>query len=480
MWNNFSGAFLISKHLGQLLKVAAFAISHSTSCFLQRNRAMSFYKQFTELHIPDSYDETSEATSFIGLAGWLLVISACYAFRIELPTLVANSFSFFDLVLFSLFLLVILQILVKLNIKFSLGDRFAFIILLVPAVSAFASIIWSQDVGASVRSVVNYCESIIAFLLAVNIFERLTVKQIITRLASILFLLLSGTALSYIGIPGLDPLTLVPDESPEALEYLSSYYTRLSHPFIGLSNNYAGILSFLCILYLGCGAALKSRKSIVCFWISLLAVILTFSRGCLLSLATCLILYIIVSKDQIKLLPKLTAMFLLAVVILSFLLQGEFLNSHRDIIEQTSENRLSSENVSQRIEKFEIGLEMLSQAPILGYGAGMASHNWILYGGTHNTYLEQLLYYGIPLGTIVVISLLSLPWRFLRKLPCDTPESILRTSLGLGILSQLLIFLSQASNEGTLLKVWFYFSVGLGVALVNRLSRERTTFAVGS
>jgi hypothetical protein len=409
----------------------------------------------------------------INLGGWLLIATAAFAYRLEIPLWVFNSVCTYDLALF-----IVLPLLVEkmYRTNFSvmmLGDTRMFIILMLPLVASLLSLSWSQEIQSTIRCLLNYIEAILAFLIAVNIFGHLNSQAIIARISCLVFLILMGSVFSYLGVPGFDPMpAALRFDSLEATMYFNSYHARLSHPFIGLSNNLATVFSFFSMVLLGYGTAYKDRKSLFLFWVSLVAIILTFSRGCIFSISICFMYFVFMVGGSSRLAVKICGIILISAVVISLSYEDSFLDLEYTV-GQTLRYRLQMDTASERLNKLGTASEKILESPLLGYGDGVtADSDWELVGGVHNTYIQQILYFGIPLGSLLSLALWSMPWKFLRGGNLGIPEGIVSFGLGLGILSQLLIFITQTSFEGSLLKVLFYFSVGMGIALVNSARRE--------
>jgi hypothetical protein len=88
--------------------------------------------------------------------------------------------------------------------------------------------------------------------------------------------------------------------------------------------------------------------------------------------------------------------------------------------------------------------------------------------GVHNTYLQQVLSFGLTLGIVVGLALCATAIFFLAR----QRGSPLAGVIGYAVLVQLAIFLFEASFEGSVLRVLFYLSMGLSVALLRAVERE--------
>jgi hypothetical protein len=77
------------------------------------------------------------------------------------------------------------------------------------------------------------------------------------------------------------------------------------------------------------------------------------------------------------------------------------------------------------------------------------------------------VYFGIPLGVIVSLSLCAIPAFFLARRP-----NPLAGVIAYALIAQLVIFLFESSFEGTVLRVLFYLAIGLAVALLRSADAE--------
>jgi O-antigen ligase len=137
--------------------------------------------------------------------------------------------------------------------------------------------------------------------------------------------------------------------------------------------------------------------------------------------------------------------------------------------------RLSLANVHERSALISLSLAKIATRPVLGYGAGVTpDHDPFLEQGVHNAYLQQLVYYGLPLGLLVSAALCGTAGVFLARRRSTALAGVIVYAL----IVQLVIFLFESSFEGTVLRVLFYLSVGLAAALLRSVEAESRT-AVG-
>ena len=411
----------------------------------------------------------------------LLVI--CAAFPIRVWFCIGKfipSFSILDILLFIGALIFILYIFI--TGKFYMGDKIIFLLLCIPLIISFFSLIWTQDLIITIKWVIIFIEAIIIYLITVNLFNNFKSQVIMNYISLFVILCILTAAFGVLRIPGFNPQIppeminnpQIPPEminkTPIYLNYMTSYYARLSHPFLGLSNNFATVLAFFPFIFFNWGNLMKKRFY---FWMTLFTMItifFTMSRGVIFALIIVFILYFILNcKLILKLTPKLIIILLL--IIISFYFYCEM----NPLVKKYLPGRLSKINIYDRLIRLNLGYQKVINRPLLGYGAGVTPwEKHELEGEIHNTFLQQLVYFGIIFGFIVVISLILIPVRFFIWRTKYPKVKFMAKAIAFSILAQLIIFLSQASFEGSVLRILLYFSVGLVVAFLNSFEKENS------
>jgi O-antigen ligase len=131
--------------------------------------------------------------------------------------------------------------------------------------------------------------------------------------------------------------------------------------------------------------------------------------------------------------------------------------------------RLGLANVSGRSALISTSFPKIEHRPFLGYGAGVAPDNDpLLAGGVHNTFVQQVLYFGLPLGLVVSAILCGGAGVFLARRRSEQIAGV----IAYAVMVQLVIFVFESSFEGTVLRLLFYFSIGLAVALLRSVEIE--------
>jgi O-antigen ligase len=344
------------------------------------------------------------------------------------------------------------------------GYRQLFWILCVPLLLSIVSIVWSQDRPATVRSLIIYVEGLIAYLFVVRELTALPAARVMRYIERYAYLLILPGVLLLLHVPGFEP-------QEQGLSHTSgtylSYYTRLSHPVLGRSNNLATLLAFLAPLLLYWGHVRRDRRITVAAFVSLLAIFTTLSRGVLLAFLLAGLLYAPLAAGRRRAVRRGLAPKITAIVALGFVAIAAFYTVNPDTREFFA-GRLSLANVQDRSELISRSLTKVASRPLLGYGAGVVpDHDPLLSTSVHNTFLQQVVYVGLPLGMLASLALCAIPAFFLARGPTPFAGVIAYT-----LMVQLVLFLFESSFEGTVLRVLFYMSVGLAAALLRAVESE--------
>jgi len=91
----------------------------------------------------------------------------------------------------------------------------------------------------------------------------------------------------------------------------------------------------------------------------------------------------------------------------------------------------------------------------------------------HNTYLQQLSAYGIVFGSIIIFSLLILPWFFFRLKSDINSVRIVARFIGVAIISFLIICTNQTANEAVIPSLMFRVFLGFSVAYLHAFYSEQ-------
>ncbi len=351
--------------------------------------------------------------------------------------------------------------------KLEVGSTSVFLLLLLPLIVAECSILWSQDLNATVKAVIIWSEAVVAYLVVVNLFKRCYARIVMKSLASFVLVSFVIAILAIARVPGFQPQ--IPPEmvlgSPEHAAFILSFYARLSHPFMGLSNSYATVLSFFVMPFFAWGWITGNKRFFWTSFFTFTAVVLTISRGVFAATVVSCVLFLLQRR-----LARAIPYFILAFVMMGAVFYGYY--TLVPAVHSTLLTRASGENVDIRFHKAHIGLQKIAQRPFIGYGADVvAGGEKDLQGGVHNTFLQQILNFGIFFGWIVNGVLMLLAWQFWRW-PGSNDCRLLAKAVAFSIVGQMIAFASQTSFEGSLLRVLFYFSIGSAVAFLNAYAAE--------
>jgi len=398
-----------------------------------------------------------------------LIIALAFPIRIWWSFGPFESFSPMDIVL--IIFLIGLLLLTAYSGILRVGNRYVAVVLTVPVFFCFLSFLWTVNPTETLKAALTYTEALATFFITILVFGRLSSNTIACLLGIFVLSTITAAFLSETGFPGLSP-QIPPNLMPGSLDYAAfilSYHVRLSHPFIGLSNNFATVLAFFPIMF---SSYAKATRKPMFHWLaalSILAVVLTLSRGVILALFIAYGFYYGV-RHQISLKSLLRGVALLVIIIFCVFAYVK-LNPQ---VEYNLPDRLSTGNIHIRLEAWYSVLATLAEHPFRGYGAGVSVSEVTGFPlrSTHNAFLSQLFYFGLPCGIIAAGSVLIIPFLFIRWRLSSNKARFMRRAVVFTLIGQMLIFASQASFAGSVLRVLFYFSVAASITLLAALERE--------
>jgi hypothetical protein len=394
----------------------------------------------------------------------IALAAAAMPIRLTATFPVVNSISILDVVL----LLAGLTLFLDLEAKpLDAGPPGLLLLLCFPLLLSVASIAWSQDTNASIRASIIYAEGIVAYLFVIRELNGLTTGRVMIHIERFTYLLIIPGILLLLHVPGFAPeLSGVKHSSGDYL----SYYTRLSHPVLGRSNNLATVLAFFAPLLVYWSYTTRQRRFTFASWAVCLAILMTLSRGVLLALLIGGLLcapLVPRARDsrRLDILAKAAALAALAALTVGVLYSVDATTR------ATLAGRFNLVNVHTRAKVMKLGLSKIGERPLIGFGAGTSPDRaplLVAEGSVHNTYLQQIVYYGIPLGTGLCLALVALARFFVLRGRFTSISKVVAYAL----VVQLIVFLWESSFEGTVLKVLFFMSIGLGAALVRAAEAE--------
>ncbi|MET9734065.1 O-antigen ligase family protein [Streptomyces sp. NPDC006458] len=340
-----------------------------------------------------------------------------------------------------------------------------FLLLCIPMAAAALSMLWSLDRGATFLATVVYAEGVIAYLFVVRELAGVSADRVMTYIRRYSYLLIIPAVLLLLRVPGFAPQDA---QAPVGSDRYLSYYTRLSHPVLGPSNNLASVLALFVPILLYWGHTRHDRRCTVASYVTLIAVVCTLSRGIIAALllaAGLAGLGYLVRNRQVggRVIGKAVAA--LVTVVAAIVMLHQFNPDTREFFG----SRFSPANVFVRTEFAVEAVGRIADRPVLGYGAGVAPGGIEDLARVHNTYLQQALNYGLLLGALVSLTLVGMALFFFSRWR-TSPEARV---VGFTLLAQLVVFAVESSFEGTVLRVLFYLSVGLLTALVRACEAQR-------
>jgi hypothetical protein len=371
------------------------------------------------------------------------------------------------------------------------GYRALFWLLCLPLVFTTVSLTWSADRNATVRAALVYAEGLVAYLFVLRELTGVSPVRVITYIKRYAYLLIVPGVLLLLHVPGFAPAEPGLDHSSG--DYLS-YYSRLSHPVLGRSNNLATVLAFFAPILLYWGHTRHDRRFTRAGLIIGIAICATLSRGVLLAFVIAALLYTPFADRRHRAADKGLGMKVAATVALGALATGVFyiVNAPTN---DFFKDRLSIKNVEQRGELYSSAFQEIATNPLLGLGSGVGravsltnpstkAATLDLYNAVpptnptaqqprvdvHNTYLQQAVYYGLPMGLLISLALCGIAGVFLARRRAFALAGV----IGYALMVELISFLFESSFEGTVLRVLFYMSVGLATALLRAVEVEST------
>lgn len=343
----------------------------------------------------------------------------------------------------------------------------------VPMACTVFSLLWSSDYSRTVKGVASYGEAMMAFVIAYALFSDVPVRTALRYTAALAVLLVIPALGSQWGFPFCEPqiLDTLSHDSSEYANLKVSYDSRLSHPFIGMHNDFATVLS-LFILVLFAGASIyRSRALLLSGLVSLAACCLTQSRGVLAALCVGALGLIFENRERFwkrraVMRTLATTGFAGALLVTLILLYG----SYNDALLAHFASRLTDEGVLVREERLAMAADAMTAEPVSGLGGNVVPSTTL--GNMHNTYVEQIVYFGVILGPITDMALFSIPliiWRSERENPL---APLLRSALAWTFVVQLISFAVETSFEAYLPKTYVYLATGLFVAILVSMRSE--------
>lgn len=311
------------------------------------------------------------------------------------------------------------------------------------------SLFWSQDVGQTVLYIIASGEALLASAMVLAFLRDAPPEQVARLIRGWVMLLLIPAVLLWMRVPGFLPPAQL---DPSSGDYIS-YFVRLSHPFIGRSNNLAALLVLFVVPLAVWAWQKKDRAAGLVAAVASGGVVLTFSRGALVALVAAVALFSLMDSRAVQ---RLVGRALLLAVPLGLVVAGVItINS---ATEQFLPDRLTTAGLESRAILLNQAGAALEEHWLQGVGAGTGED-------VHNTFIQQILYFGLFGGALAVLLLLRTVWWWFRR-GAHGQANWLAQAVGIGVTAQMLSFLVESSYEGSLLRPLLWLSWGLMIAWV--------------
>ncbi len=393
----------------------------------------------------------------------ILVLVLLFPYRVEREWLFFSTLSVLEPTILGICITVI--ILTAFRGRLFLGNRGLFVILMLPVLFALLSLGWTVDTSATVKSIIVHGAALAVFWVTVFLFYDSSFYALARMILALPIVLVITALLSYIPGSPFSPELTFAWQTQISSNFLLSYWARFSHPFLGLSNSFATVLAILLPLVLVIGRiGIHRRLARVIAVVSFAAVVATGSRGVLLAVIFSFGLSFVSKLIRTWRIPR---GILLAFLGTFFLVAGFFLIS--PIAQQHLADRLTVTGIVSRVNAFSVIVNAANDFPFgVGSGVPVSAVTNIPWETVHNAYLQNLLWFGWAGGIILSAAM----WCLLPVIyssPARAKETrVIRQGFAISILILLLINLSHASWEGSIIRIWVYFVFGIGQVLLNK------------
>lgn len=392
------------------------------------------------------------------------LLALLFPFRVEYGWWLFSTISVLEVVLVLVFVSV--SVMAALRGRLCLGDRRVFFLLALPVLLSLVSIAWSVDASETFKAIVVYGAALATFLVTVALLKDVSVRALVLLVLLLPIALIVTAVLSYLPNSVLRPELVMPSSVLLQEGFVLSYRARFSHPFLGLSNSFATILAMLLPLVL-----LVRRLGFWRQWswfvavLTLAAILATGSRGVILAVVLAfgvVFFWRLVLRGRVP----LRGIFL---IIVAAVLAAGFIWGN-PVAREHLADRFSTRNIESRLHSFSAAFEVLKGHPQgVGSGVYFGSVSDVPLRSVHNSYLQNLLWFGWVAGLLLTIAMWFLPLAILRMRTLTEPARYVKQALALSVLTLLFINLSQASWEGSVIRVWVYFLIALGVMVVRQV-----------
>ena len=365
--------------------------------------------------------------------------------------------------------------------RLGIGHRGVALALSIPPLLAVCSLLWSIDFQLATKAVTLYVYALGLYVVMVNLLDEAPAQFIAGLFGWFAVVMLTGALLLYFRVPGFDLFAAT--DAPIDLDRIAAAYARFSHPFIGLSNDFAPILAFTLFAIVGLSRSQPRRWVKPVAAVLAVGVFLTFSRGTMVGLAIVGLAYWTASRFSLRLVAKTAVVgMIVGVAVYAFASHyafsvGDRQLTGRDIVI----DRLSNPGtVELRAEGYRTSLAVVWQRPLLGYGTGVFDPGRAgqLSGTAHSTYLQQLVFYGVPLGLLSSAAWIALAYVFWNWRSRTTDARRFANAVAAALTVILVGAAIETFMEATVPRLLIYLLLGMSTALLNAYdtpSRTRVT-----
>jgi O-antigen ligase len=345
-----------------------------------------------------------------------------------------------------------------------------------PAIVAAVSVTWAVDERLALAGAIKYLYAALIYFVGLQVGASVSNATFVRSTVMVFLAWLLGSAAMYLNVPGFSFFVSQSAELSDggSLDLLASLYTRLGHPYIGLSNDFGPLLALMGFIFLGYARSEGKRGLILLSVIAFIASVLTLSRGLLVGLILSLAVYALLSRMRLGQLLLSIGAVTFVFVILAWLASGVSISvGERDIdVPDIVESRLSAVNVEIRLEAYGEALASIASKPLLGHGAGYYDiHRPDSSLSVHSAFLEQWLYFGVILGTATAACYLAIMLYFFSLRQKLAAWSHFIDALACAWLCLIITAQAETFLDATAPRAIIYLLLGLTVALSDRLAR---------
>jgi O-antigen ligase len=357
--------------------------------------------------------------------------------------------------------------------RITFGHNILFGALCIPVLVAMVSLIWSEDPLSTVKVILYSLTGVWGYLVVVNLLHRCSARFIGMCMGLFVVVAVSIAILYWLRIPFVWSVLGVSLEDFSSLDPLgyASEFARLNSPYLGKSNDFGTVLALYVPFFAGI-AGITSRKRYAIFaFVAAMGVLLTLSRGVILSTVGVLALALAVHFSFRNFTITVLAAGLLILPVIWFTARVE--QTGIDVIDL----RLNDQsNIKARFDRFTFALDEIAQSPLLGRGGGryVSKEGSNIDSAFHNTYLEQWASYGLVFGTVCILALIALVWCLFQYTKNQGSVRTVARFAGLSVLSFLIICTNQTSNESAIPSLMLRLFLGYAVAYLLAFRREQS------